>query len=94
MDIQAVTAFRRRSLNRSPQRATRRHRRIGERCAGCCAADAVIAQVRVVGVVATDLSNDQWVKVSGTIYPFGREVIVKADSVSTIPPPETPYLTT
>ena len=59
----------------------------------CCVADATIAQVRVVDVPAGRFSTDQWVQVTGRIYPLGREVIVDATSVVGVPRPTKPYLT-
>ena len=59
----------------------------------CCVADATIAQVRVVGVPAGRFGEDQWVRVSGTIFPLGREVLVDAGEVVGIPRPASPYLT-
>lgn len=59
----------------------------------CCVADATIAQVRVVGVPAGRFAVDQWVRVTGTIFPLGREVLVQASNVAGIPRPERPYLT-
>jgi uncharacterized repeat protein (TIGR03943 family) len=59
----------------------------------CCTADATIAQVRVVGVPSAQFANDQWVRVTGRVYPLGREVLVAAQTVSVIPPPRDPYLT-
>jgi uncharacterized repeat protein (TIGR03943 family) len=59
----------------------------------CCTADATIAQVRVVGAPPGAFEPDQWVKVEGRIYPVGREVLVVAERVETIPAPVDPYLT-
>jgi uncharacterized repeat protein (TIGR03943 family) len=59
----------------------------------CCAADATIAQVRVVNVTPGQFSNDDWVRVRGTIYPLGREVIVDASDVTAVERPDRPYLT-
>jgi uncharacterized repeat protein (TIGR03943 family) len=58
----------------------------------CCVADATIAQVRVVDVPAGTFEQDQWVRVTGRIYPLGREVIVDATDVAGIPRPSRPYL--
>ena len=44
----------------------------------CCVADATIAEVRVVNVTPGQFANEDWVEVTGTIYPIGREVIVDA----------------
>jgi uncharacterized repeat protein (TIGR03943 family) len=59
----------------------------------CCVADATIAQVRVVNVPPGAFAANQWVDVKGAIYPLGRDVIVNATSVSSVPRPEHPYLT-
>jgi uncharacterized repeat protein (TIGR03943 family) len=59
----------------------------------CCVADATIAQVRVVGLPAGDYPDDEWLRVTGAVYPVGREVLVAADSAEPIPVPEQPYLT-
>jgi uncharacterized repeat protein (TIGR03943 family) len=59
----------------------------------CCVADATIAQVRVVDVPAGQFQQDQWVRVTGKIYPLGREVLVDATDVVGIARPSTPYLT-
>ena len=59
----------------------------------CCVADATIAQVRVVDVPAGRFQMDQWVRVTGTVFPLGREVLVQASDVTGIPRPARPYLT-
>jgi uncharacterized repeat protein (TIGR03943 family) len=61
----------------------------------CCVADATPAQVRVVNVPAGAFETNEWVRVDGTIYPVGREVIVDADpsGIQTAPRPSRPYLT-
>jgi putative membrane protein len=59
----------------------------------CCVADATIAQVRVVNVPPGAFAANEWVDVKGAIYPLGREVLVNATSVETVPRPEHPYLT-
>jgi uncharacterized repeat protein (TIGR03943 family) len=59
----------------------------------CCTADATIAQVRVVGAPPGTFANDEWVRVTGRVYPLGREVLVAAESVTPIPAPVDPYLT-
>jgi uncharacterized repeat protein (TIGR03943 family) len=58
----------------------------------CCVADALSVQVRVVGAPPGRFVEDQWVRVSGTFYPLGHEVVVDAASVRAIPQPEDPYL--
>jgi uncharacterized repeat protein (TIGR03943 family) len=59
----------------------------------CCVADATIAQVRVVNVPPGVFDPDQWVEVSGTIYPLGSEVIISASSIRGVARPSPPYLT-
>jgi len=59
----------------------------------CCVADATIAQVRVVNVTPGRFRPNDWVEVTGTIYPIGREVIVNASAVEPVDRPERPYLT-
>jgi putative membrane protein len=59
----------------------------------CCVADATIAQVRVVNVTPGQFQSNDWVEVKGTIYPIGREVIVNASQITSVPQPERPYLT-
>ncbi|MGH2674353.1 MAG: TIGR03943 family putative permease subunit [Actinomycetota bacterium] len=58
----------------------------------CCVADALSVQVRVVGAPPGRFEEDQWVRVSGTFYPVGREVVVDASAVRPIPQPQDPYL--
>jgi uncharacterized repeat protein (TIGR03943 family) len=58
----------------------------------CCVADATVASVRVVNVTPGQFEENDWVEVTGTIYPIGREVIVDATSVGGVPRPDRPYL--
>jgi uncharacterized repeat protein (TIGR03943 family) len=58
----------------------------------CCVADATTASVRVVNVTPGAYEDNGWVEVTGAIYPIGREVIVNASSIRTVPRPERPYL--
>ena len=60
----------------------------------CCVADATIAQVKIVGLQPTDYVDDEWLQVTGNVYPVGREVLVAADSANVlqIPVPDQPYL--
>jgi uncharacterized repeat protein (TIGR03943 family) len=58
----------------------------------CCVADATVAQVRVVNVTPGAFDDNEWARVSGTIYPLGREVIVNATEVEAAARPERPYL--
>jgi putative membrane protein len=61
----------------------------------CCVADATVAQVRIVGLEPSQYADDEWVSVTGLVYPFQRDVFVQAepDSVTQIPVPDQPYLT-
>jgi uncharacterized repeat protein (TIGR03943 family) len=58
----------------------------------CCVADALSIQVRVVGAPPGELEEDDWVRVTGAMYPLGREVIVDASAVESVPRPKRPYL--
>lgn len=60
----------------------------------CCVADATVAQVRVVNVTPGAFEDNEWVEVTGTIYPIGREVIVNAgaEGIVEVERPERPYL--
>jgi uncharacterized repeat protein (TIGR03943 family) len=59
----------------------------------CCVADATVAQVRVVDAPSGSIAKDEWVRVTGSVYPLGREVLVAADTIEQIPVPDDPYLT-
>ena len=59
----------------------------------CCVADATIAQVRVVGLPPGAYQDDEWLRVTGAVYPVGREVLVAANDAEPIPVPSQPYLT-
>lgn len=61
----------------------------------CCVADATVAQVRIVGLEPSRYTDDEWLSVTGLVYPFQRDVFVQADpgSVTQIPVPDQPYLT-
>jgi uncharacterized repeat protein (TIGR03943 family) len=58
----------------------------------CCVADALSVQVRVVGAPPGRFAEDQWVRVTGTFYPVGRETVVDAAAITGIPRPPNPYL--
>jgi uncharacterized repeat protein (TIGR03943 family) len=58
----------------------------------CCVADALSVQARVVGAPPGRFLPDQWVRVTGTIYPLGREVIVQASEITPVARPDRPYL--
>ena len=51
--------------------------------------------VRVLNVTPGQFANEDWVEVTGTIYPIGREVIVDAGTggVTEVARPDRPYLT-
>jgi uncharacterized repeat protein (TIGR03943 family) len=59
----------------------------------CCVADATISYVTVVNAPPGRFANDDWVEVTGRIYPLGADILVDATSVVPIPPPDDPYLT-
>jgi len=59
----------------------------------CCVADATVAQVRIVGLPPGNYPTDEWLQVTGAVYPVGREVLVAAGTVQQIPVPSEPYLT-
>ena len=58
----------------------------------CCVADALTVQVRVVGAPPGQFKEDDWVRVTGTMYPLGREVLVDASDVTGTERPARPYL--
>ncbi len=58
----------------------------------CCVADALSVKVRVVGAPPGDLEKDQWVRVTGKMYPLPDEVIVDASQVDKVKRPKRPYL--
>lgn len=58
----------------------------------CCPGDAVPIQLRVVGAPPGEVEADDWVRITGSIYPVGPEVIVDASDVDRVPRPEHPYL--
>jgi uncharacterized repeat protein (TIGR03943 family) len=58
----------------------------------CCAADALSLQVRIVGAAVPDISADDWVRVTGKLYPLGHEVLVEAVDVTKVARPKHPYL--
>ena len=59
----------------------------------CCVSDATIAQVRVVNVPPGQFEENDWVEVTGEVFPLGREVIVNATEIIAVPRPDPPYLT-
>ncbi len=62
----------------------------------CCIADAQTVQVHIVNAPA-GLQADQWVSVTGIVYPLGRTVLMDAaapaGSVTGVPRPAHPYIT-
>jgi uncharacterized membrane protein YcgQ (UPF0703/DUF1980 family) len=52
-----------------------------------------VARVLVVGAPVGVFEDEDWVRVTGRVYPIGREVIVAAEMVEEIPVPDQPYLT-
>jgi putative membrane protein len=58
----------------------------------CCVADALTVQVRVTSAPPGEFQPDDWVRVTGALYPVEREVIVDATEVEAVPRPENPYL--
>lgn len=60
----------------------------------CCPGDAVHIQLRIVGAPPDRLQTDDWVRVTGRIYPIGEEVVVDATKLERVDRPEHPYLDT
>lgn len=58
----------------------------------CCPGDAVNIQLRIVGAPPGGFKADDWVRVTGKIYPVGAEVIVDASNVERVDRPKHPYL--
>lgn len=58
----------------------------------CCPGDAVNVQLRVVGAPPGQFKADDWVRVTGRIYPIGKQVVIDASEVRAVPRPEHPYL--
>jgi uncharacterized repeat protein (TIGR03943 family) len=58
----------------------------------CCVADALAVQVRVVGAPPGRFDPDDWVRVTGRIYPLGSEIVVQASEVEGTARPKHPYL--
>jgi uncharacterized repeat protein (TIGR03943 family) len=58
----------------------------------CCPGDAVSVNIRIVGAPSGQFEQDDWVRVTGKIYPIGKEVIVDALKVEPVPRPQRPYL--
>jgi putative membrane protein len=58
----------------------------------CCVADALSVQVRVVAAPPGRFVNDDWVRVTGSLYPLENEVVIDASEVVPVAKPEHPYL--
>jgi uncharacterized repeat protein (TIGR03943 family) len=58
----------------------------------CCPGDAINIQLRVVGVPPGRFEPDDWVRVTGRIYPVGDQVVVDATEVQAVKRPQRPYL--
>lgn len=58
----------------------------------CCPGDAVAIRIRIVGASVGSFKKDEWVKVTGKVYPVGEEVIVDAEKVQSVERPRHPYL--
>lgn len=58
----------------------------------CCPGDAINIQLRVVGAPPGRFKADDWVRVTGRIYPVGSQVVVDATEVVAVPRPAKPYL--
>lgn len=58
----------------------------------CCPGDAVNVQVRIVGAPPGEFKSDEWVRVTGGIYPVGEQLVVDASEVVTVSRPKRPYL--
>jgi putative membrane protein len=58
----------------------------------CCVADALSVEVRVVGAPPGRFEEDDWVRVTGELYPLGEDVAVDASKVEKVPRPKRPYL--
>jgi uncharacterized repeat protein (TIGR03943 family) len=58
----------------------------------CCPGDAVNIQLRIVGAPPGQVEADDWVRVTGKLYPIGATVIVDATEVERLERPEHPYL--
>jgi uncharacterized repeat protein (TIGR03943 family) len=59
----------------------------------CCAADALSVQVRVVGAPPARFEEDDWVEVTGSMYPLGQDIVVQASDVVGVERPAHPYIT-
>lgn len=58
----------------------------------CCVADALSVSVRIVGAPPGRFKADEWVRVTGQMYPIGQEVIVDSSGIEAVERPTRPYL--
>lgn len=58
----------------------------------CCPGDAVLTSVRIVGAPPGSFEQDDWMRVTGTLYPLGDDIIVDASELEKVPKPKHPYL--
>ena len=58
----------------------------------CCPGDAILISVRVVSAPPGDHKVDDWVRVTGKVYPISKSVVVDATDVQKVPQPKHPYL--
>jgi uncharacterized repeat protein (TIGR03943 family) len=59
----------------------------------CCVLDATIAQVHVVNVTPGKYKPGEWLTITGTMYPLGRDVLIDASKATAVPRPSDPYVT-
>jgi uncharacterized repeat protein (TIGR03943 family) len=59
----------------------------------CCAADALSVQIRVVGAPPGKFEEDDWVEVTGSMFPLGQDIVVQASDVVGVDRPAHPYIT-
>jgi putative membrane protein len=63
----------------------------------CCIADAQTIEVHIVDAPVGKFQADDWVRVTGKLYPLGRTVLMDAaapsGTVTAIPKPAHPYIT-
>lgn len=58
----------------------------------CCVADALSVQVRIVDAPPGRFKADDWVRVTGNLYPLEDEVVIETIEVVPIERPKHPYL--
>ena len=58
----------------------------------CCPGDAVNVQLRIVGSTPGLVKEDDWVRVTGDIYPVGQQVVIDSSEIELVERPEHPYL--